>query len=201
LSLRIIPVVAIEDAADAGPLADALIEGGLPCAEVVFRTPAALTAIQALTARGGLTVGAGTVLTVTQAEQAADAGAAFIVSPGFHPKVVNYCLKRKVPVVPGACTPTEIGFACDSGIELVKFFPAEAYGGIKTLKALAAPFPAVRFIPTGGINPQNLAEYLRLPSVAACGGTWLAPPELLGAKRFDEILKRVREAAAAARAS
>lgn len=194
LGFRVIPVVSIENLEDTGPLADALIEGGLPSAEVVFRTNAALKAIAAMAARGDLIVGAGTVLTVEQADKAVEAGATFIVSPGFHPKVIRYCLDHRIPVLPGVCTPTDIGTALDHGLDLVKFFPAETFGGIKTLKAFNAPFPMVRFVPTGGISPQNLCDYLKLPYVVACGGTWMASRQLIASKRFDEIRKLVREA-------
>ncbi len=196
LKLRVIPVIAIEDPKDTDPLADALIEGGLPCAEVVFRTDAALKAMTALALRGDLIVGAGTVLNVEQAGQAVDAGASFIVSPGIHSKVIRYCLDRRIPVLPGVCTPTDIGMALDYGLDLVKFFPAEAFGGIQTLKALIAPFPMMRFVPTGGISPENLSRYLKLPSVSACGGSWLATRQLIASGQFDTIRKQVREAVA-----
>ena len=196
LEFRIIPIISIEDPEDADPLADALIEGGLPCAEVVFRTAAASKAIAVMAARGDLIVGAGTVLTVEQADKAVEAGAAFIVSPGFHPKIIRYCLDRRIPVLPGVCTPTDIGTALDYGLDLVKFFPAEAFGGVKTLKAFNAPFPMMKFVPTGGINPQNLCDYLKLPYVVACGGAWMASRQLIASKQFDEIRKQVREASA-----
>ncbi len=192
--LKLVPVVVIEDAKDSGPLADALAAGGLPCAEVTFRTSAAPEAIRTMAARGDLLVGAGTVLTVDQVKAAVDAGARFIVSPGVNPKVVGYCVDEGIPVTPGVCTPTDIETALGFGLEVVKFFPAEALGGLKLLKAMSAPYGMMRFIPTGGINAPNLPGYLAFPKVLACGGSWMVKKDLIAAGRFDEIARLTREA-------
>jgi len=191
---RIIPVVSVGRAEDVPRLADALVEAGLPCAEVTFRTPAALDAIRIMAGRGDIFIGAGTVLSVKQVQAALDAGAQFMVSPGFNPAVARYCVEKGIPFTPGACTPTEVGQALEFGLDVVKFFPAEAFGGLSTLKAISAPFPEVRFVPTGGINPGNLHGYLEFSKVLACGGTWIASPEAIAAGRFDEIRRNVREA-------
>ncbi len=192
--LKLVPVVVIEDAKDSGPLADALAAGGLPCAEITFRTAAAPEAIKTMAARGDLLVGAGTVLTVDQVKSAVDAGARFIVSPGTKPKVVGYCVEKGIPVTPWVCTPTDIETALGFGLEVVKFFPAEALGGLKLLKALSAPYGMMRFIPTGGINASNLPGYLAFPKVLACGGSWMVKKDLIAAGRFDEIARLTREA-------
>ena len=192
--LRIIPVVAIHNAKDAGPLAEALIKGGLPCAEITFRTEAALAAIQVTAKMNDMLVGAGTVLKVDQAKAAVDAGARFIVSPGFNPKVVEYCVKNEIPVTPGLCTPTDIEMALDFDLKVVKFFPAEAFGGLKTLKAMSAPYHMMKFIPTGGVNVNNLREYLAFPKVLACGGSWMVKADLISAARFAEITELTAEA-------
>jgi 2-dehydro-3-deoxyphosphogluconate aldolase / (4S)-4-hydroxy-2-oxoglutarate aldolase len=192
--LRVIPVVAIERAEDAMPLADVLIEGGLPCAEITFRTAAAADAIRTMSKSPNIMVGAGTVLTIEQVKTALDAGARFMVSPGFNPRVAGYCLENNIPFTPGVCTPTDIEAAMGLGLEVLKFFPAEAFGGLKTLKAMSGPYTTVEFIPTGGINPQNLADYLRFPKVAACGGTWIAPSTSISEGRFNDILRNTREA-------
>lgn len=199
LALKIIPVVALERAADALPLADALVAGGLPCAEITFRTAAAAEAIRALAGRTGFTVGAGTVLDLEQARRAADSGATFVVSPGLNPKVVRFCLDGGIAVLPGVCTPSDLTIAFEMGLALLKFFPAEAMGGLKTLDALAGPFPMMRFVPTGGIDPRNLAAYLRHPRVAACGGSWMVKASLIAQGRFDEIARLTREAVALVR--
>jgi 2-dehydro-3-deoxyphosphogluconate aldolase/(4S)-4-hydroxy-2-oxoglutarate aldolase len=194
LNLRIIPVVAIHDAQNANPLADALIEGGLPSAEITFRTEAALDAISCMAKRGDMLVGAGTVLKVEQARRAVDSGACFIVSPGFNPKVVQYCVENHIPVTPGTSTPTDIERAIDFGLDVVKFFPAEAFGGVKTLKAISAPFGMMRFIPTGGIGPHNLIAYLSLPNIPACGGSWMVKSDLISKRKFTEIIQLTHEA-------
>jgi 2-dehydro-3-deoxyphosphogluconate aldolase/(4S)-4-hydroxy-2-oxoglutarate aldolase len=194
LNLRIIPVVAIHDAQNANSLADALIEGGLPSAEITFRTEAALDAISCMAKRGDILVGAGTVLKVEQAKQAIDSGACFIVSPGFNPKVVQYCVENHIPVTPGTSTPTDIEKAIDFGLDVVKFFPAEAFGGVKTLKAISAPYGMMRFVPTGGIGPHNVIDYLRLPNVPACGGSWMVKSDLISKGKFTEIVRLTREA-------
>jgi len=164
--LALVPVVKIEHAEHAVQLGEALLAGGLPCAEITFRTKAAEEAIRRITsAFPEIVTGAGTVLSVDQAQRAVLAGAQFVVSPGFNPKVVDWCLEREIPVTPGVATPTEIDMALDKGLNILKFFPAEALGGVAMLKAIAAPYGGVRFIPTGGINSRNLAEYLKLPMV------------------------------------
>lgn len=186
--IKLIPVAVLDNAADAEPVAKALIDGGLPCAEVTFRTDAAAEAIRKMrTAFPDMLVGAGTVLTVEQAERAAAAGAQFIVSPGFNPKVVEFCLERKLPIVPGVSSPTEIEAALAYGLTVLKFFPAEALGGLPMIKALSAPYRSVRFIPTGGINEQNLLQYLKHPAILACGGSWMLPKELITAHDFARI--------------
>jgi len=191
---KILPVVVLEDASGAAPLAAALLDGGLRCAEVTFRTAAAADAIRIMAERAELFVGAGTVLTPAQVDQAVAAGARFIVSPGFGPAVVRHCQELGVPVYPGVATPTEIQMALDAGIETVKFFPAEQLGGVPMVKALAAPFRSVRFIPTGGVNTANVADYLALPAVVAVGGTWMVAPDVLAAGDWAEVTSRTRAA-------
>jgi 2-dehydro-3-deoxyphosphogluconate aldolase/(4S)-4-hydroxy-2-oxoglutarate aldolase len=194
LELRIIPVVAITNAKHASALADALIAGGLPCAEITFRTTDAEEAISIMAARGDISVGAGTVLTVEQARRAIDAGADFIVSPGLNPKVVQFCMENDVPVAPGVGTPTDIEAAMDMGLEFLKFFPAEAFGGLSTLKAISAPYQSVKFIPTGGLNVSNIADYLKFPKVAACGGSWMVKSSFIADGAFRHITQLTREA-------
>lgn len=172
-SLRLIPVVALDRAEEAGPLANALCAGGLPCAEVTLRTDAALDAIRALADREDFLLGAGTVHSAEQAEAAVEAGAKFVVTPGFNPRTVTWCQDHAVPVFPGVATPTDLELALEHGVTTVKFFPAETLGGVNTLKAFSGPYGEVRFIPTGGIHAGNLADYLALPSVLACGGSWM----------------------------
>jgi 2-dehydro-3-deoxyphosphogluconate aldolase/(4S)-4-hydroxy-2-oxoglutarate aldolase len=188
-------VVVLDDAAAAPAVARALCQGGLPCAEVTFRTPAAAEAIS-LIARDvpEVLLGAGTVLTIEQAKQALEAGAVFIVAPGLNPRVVEYCVERNVPVLPGVATPTEVEAALAMGVQVMKFFPAEASGGVEYLKAMGAPYGSVRFIPTGGVSPANLLTYLKAPRVIACGGSWMVGSDLIGAKRFDEIQRLTAEA-------
>jgi 2-dehydro-3-deoxyphosphogluconate aldolase/(4S)-4-hydroxy-2-oxoglutarate aldolase len=193
--LGVVPVVKIERAEDVVELGRALLAGGLPCAEITFRTPAAEEAIRRLSSTlPEVIVGAGTVLSVDQANKAVSAGAQFIVSPGFNQKVVDWCLQNGIPVTPGVLTPTEIDMALDRGLNILKFFPAEAMGGIAVLKAISAPYGGVKFIPTGGINQNNLADYLALPSVHCCGGSWLVKASLISAGRFDEITRLTQEA-------
>lgn len=192
--LKIIPVIALEDAGDAAALADALIEGGLPCAEVTFRTAAAAESIRIMAKKSELLVGAGTVLNIDNVKRAVDAGATFMVSPGFNPKVVGYCVDQKIPITPGTSNPTDIEMALDFGLSVVKFFPAEAMGGLKTLKAIAAPYGMMQFIPTGGITLANLADYLLFPKVVACGGSWMVTKELLAGKQFKQIAQITRQA-------
>ena len=184
---RLVPVIALDDAADAGPLADALLAGGLPTAEVTFRTAAAEASIREMGRRPDMLVGAGTVLDVDTVKRAVDAGARFIVSPGFSPKVVGYCVQNGIPITPGTITPSDIQAAIEHGLTTVKFFPAESFGGVKTIKALSAPFGQVSFIPTGGITERQLPEYLAVKAVHAVGGSWFATKDMINAKRFDEI--------------
>ena len=194
-SLRIVPVIVIDDPDDAVPLARALVAGGLPCAEVTLRTPRALEALQRIAAEEpGMLVGAGTVLSPAQAAAARTAGARFVVAPGFNAAVVDYCQTLDLPVFPGVCTPTEVEMALGRGLSVLKFFPAEPMGGLAYLKAIAAPYVGVSFIPTGGIGPTNLAAYLAFSRVVACGGSWMAPNEWIAGKQFD----RVRDATSAA---
>jgi 2-dehydro-3-deoxyphosphogluconate aldolase / (4S)-4-hydroxy-2-oxoglutarate aldolase len=193
--LGLIPVIEIERDDFAVPLAHALLEGGLPCLEITFRTDAAENAIiRIATSCPSTLIGAGTILTIDQAKRAVSAGAKFIVSPGFDSEIVNWCLEQEILVIPGVATPTEIATAIKHGLCVLKFFPAEALGGINTLKAISAPYRGVRFIPTGGINIVNLGEYLKLPLVHACGGSWLAPTKLISNGSFDEITKLTQEA-------
>lgn len=194
ITYGIIPVVVLEDSGDALPLADALCEGGLPCAEITFRTDAAEESIRVMTKKHpDMLVGAGTVLTTEQVDRAIDAGAQFIVSPGINPKVVEYCMERNILVIPGVATPSEIEKALELGITDVKFFPAEALGGISMIKALAAPYVGVRFMPTGGINKSNVRDYLAYDRISACGGSWMVKGDLIKAGEFDKIIDMVRE--------
>ena len=193
--LGIIPVVVINDAKDAVPLAKALCEGGLPVAEVTFRTDAAEEAIRLMAeACPEMLVGAGTVLTTEQVDRAVAAGAKFIVSPGLNPKVVQYCLDKNIPITPGTSSPTDIEAALELGLEVVKFFPAEQSDGIAKIKAMAAPYTKVKFMPTGGINAANLKSYLDFPKIVACGGSWMVSGDLIKAGNFDEIKRLTREA-------
>jgi 2-dehydro-3-deoxyphosphogluconate aldolase/(4S)-4-hydroxy-2-oxoglutarate aldolase len=192
--LRIVPVVAIHDAKDASPLADALLTGGLPCAEITFRTDAAEDAIQAIASRRDMLVGAGTVLTPEQVDRAVDAGAEFIVAPGTNPTVIEQCQKRGIPITPGVATPSDIEQAMSFGLEVLKFFPAGAFGGIKTLKAISAPYRMVKFIPTGGVSADNLADYLAMDCVLACGGSWLCKSDMIASGEFDKITKITAQA-------
>lgn len=186
--LRLVPVLVVEDPKAAAPLADALASGGLPCAEVTFRTAAAGEAIRRMVdAQPDMLVGAGTVLTPAQADEAHAAGARFIVSPGFNPAVVDHCIERGIPIYPGVCTPTEIEAALEKGLKVLKFFPAEPAGGLAYLKAIAAPYSMVEFIPTGGINAEKLPAYLAFRSVVACGGSWMAPGDWIRSEAFDRI--------------
>ena len=193
--IGIVPVIAINDAKDAIPLAKALIKGGLPCAEVTFRTAAARDAIKAMTTEfPDMMVGAGTVLTTEQVDQAVEAGARFIVSPGLNPKVVKYCLDKNIPVTPGTSNASDIEAALELGLDVVKFFPAETAGGVAMIKALAAPYVNVKFMPTGGINAKNITSYLDFPKIIACGGSWMVKSDLIAAGEFDKIEAMTREA-------
>jgi 2-dehydro-3-deoxyphosphogluconate aldolase / (4S)-4-hydroxy-2-oxoglutarate aldolase len=195
--IGIIPVVSIPKAEHALPLAEALLAGGLPCAEITFRTAAAAEAIAQIKKQlPEMLVGAGTVLSVEQADTALGAGAEFIVSPGTNLLVVEHCLSQRAPIFPGVCTPTEIEMALSKGVEVLKFFPAEAAGGVKFLKAVCAPYSHVKFIPTGGIDTKNIGEYLAIQQVLACGGSWMVKPEWMKAGEFDRIGQAAREAVA-----
>lgn len=191
---RLVPVVAIRDAEAAAGLAEALVAGGLPLIEITLRTEAAPAALKRASAVRGLAIAAGTVTTPDQVKLALDCGARMIISPGLNTRVVEHCLAQNVPVVPGVCTPTEIETARNYGLRTLKFFPAEAYGGVKTLKALGDVYKDFSFVPTGGVNLQNLGDYLKLPIVMACGGSWMVPAAAIDARRFDEIEGLVRDA-------
>jgi 2-dehydro-3-deoxyphosphogluconate aldolase/(4S)-4-hydroxy-2-oxoglutarate aldolase len=198
--LRVVPVIVIDSADQALGLADALLAGDLPCAEITFRTPAAAEALRRIAAeRPDVVVGAGTVLSTEQAARAKEAGARFIVSPGLNRRVVEWCQSHDLPIFPGVCTPTEIEAALECGLDVVKFFPAEQIGGLKYLKAVAAPFPDLSFMPTGGINAANIGDYLGFRRVVACGGSWMAPQEWIAAGAFDRIRQAVRDVVALTR--
>ena len=195
--MGVVPVVAIENAADAPKLGQALSAGGLPCAEITFRTAAAPEAIRLMAEEcPDVLVGAGTVLTVEQAEKAIANGAKFIVTPGFDDAVVSWCVANEIPITPGVTTPTEINMALNKGLKAMKFFPAEAAGGIKMLKAIGGPYGDVKFIPTGGISPDNLQDYLAVSSVLACGGSWLVKKTLIANGEFEKITQLTQEAVA-----
>ena len=192
----IVPVVVLDDAADAAPLAKALCDGGLACAEVTFRTAAAEESIRIMTTEyPDMVVGAGTVLTTDQVDRAIAAGAKFIVSPGLDPKIVTYCIEKNIPITPGVVTPSEIAKAIELGLDVVKFFPAEPAGGLKMIKAVAAPYTTLKFMPTGGINLGNVEEYLKYDRILACGGSWMVKGDLVSAGKFDEIEKMTKDAA------
>jgi len=194
--IGIIPVVVLNNAEDALPLAERLVRGGLPCAEVTFRTAAAAESIAKMVkAFPEMIVGAGTVLSTEQADRAIDAGAKFIVSPGFNPKVTEYVLKKGVPMTPGVCTPTEVEAAMEFGLDVLKFFPAEPSGGLKMIKAMAAPYVGLNFMPTGGISAANVRDYLAYDRIVACGGSWMVSGALVKEGKFDEIEALVKEAA------
>ncbi|MDR1210661.1 MAG: bifunctional 4-hydroxy-2-oxoglutarate aldolase/2-dehydro-3-deoxy-phosphogluconate aldolase [Spirochaetaceae bacterium] len=193
--MGIIPVVKIEDPAKALPLAKALKDGGLPCAEITFRTGAAKEAIQNIAkVHPDMLLGAGTVLSAAQADDAVAAGARYIVSPGFNPAVVSHCVKKGIPIIPGCSTPSDMERAIEAGLEAVKFFPAGESGGVNYIKAVSAPFPMLKFIPTGGVSAENLNSYLSLNAVLACGGSWMVKAELINEGRFDEIAALTRKA-------
>lgn len=193
--IGIVPVVVLDDAKDAEPLAKALIEGGLPCAEVTFRTDAAEESIRIMAEKyPQMLVGAGTVLTEEQVDRAVKAGAKFIVAPGLNEKIVKYCQKKGVPMVPGVNNPSNIEAALELGLDVVKFFPAEASGGIGMIKAMAAPYTSVKFMPTGGISAENICEYLAFDKIIACGGSWMVKKDLIRNGKFDEIKKLTEEA-------
>lgn len=189
------PVVVLNDASDALPLAKALTEGGLPCAEVTFRTQAAEESIRLMSEKyPEMLVGAGTVLTTDQVDRAMEAGAKFIVSPGFDPEIVDYCIQKEIPVFPGCITPSEVAQAVKRGLKVVKFFPAEQAGGVAMIKAMAAPYTMVKFMPTGGISAKNLKDYLECDKIICCGGSWMVKGDLITAGEFDKICELTKEA-------
>ncbi|MEU9671556.1 bifunctional 4-hydroxy-2-oxoglutarate aldolase/2-dehydro-3-deoxy-phosphogluconate aldolase [Streptomyces bobili] len=192
----ILPVLTVQSAATAAPLAEALAAGGARCAEVTLRTPDAERVLRTMAAHGGLTVGAGTVLTPEQAERAVAAGARFVVSPGFAPDVVEKCRELQVPVVPGVATATELMRALRAGLDTVKLVPAETLGGPAALRALAAPFPGVHFVPTGGITADRMPTYLDVPAVLAVGGSWMAPADHLESGDYAQIRRLTAQAVA-----
>jgi 2-dehydro-3-deoxyphosphogluconate aldolase/(4S)-4-hydroxy-2-oxoglutarate aldolase len=196
-AVGVVPVAALARPSDAVPLAEALLAAGLGCVEITFRTDAAAESIDAVRHRlPEMLVGAGTVLTAAQADAAIDAGARFVVTPGFNPAVVDHCLARGMSIAPGVATPTEIEQAYSRGLRLVKLFPAGPLGGIPYLRAVSGPYPMMRFLPTGGVTIANLGDYLALGSVTACGGTWLCAPELVEKGAFDAIERLARDAVA-----
>lgn len=193
--IGIVPVVKIDRVEDAVPLAKALCQGGLPCAEVTFRTDAAAGAIKAMTdAFPDMCVGAGTVLNAAQVDAAVEAGAQFIVSPGLNPRTVKYCIEKNVPITPGTSSPSDIEQAIELGLDVVKFFPAEQSGGLAKIKAMAAPYVNMKFMPTGGISAKNLTSYLDFNKIIACGGSWMVPADLINAGDWDQIEQLTREA-------
>ena len=191
----IIPVVVINDVKDAEPLAKALCDGGLPCAEVTFRTDAAEESIRIMAEKfPEMLIGAGTVLTTEQVDRAVAAGAKFIVSPGLNPRIVKYCVEKGIVITPGTTNPSDVEQAIENGLEVVKFFPAEPAGGLKMIKAMAAPYVGMKFMPTGGINPNNVRDYLAYDRIIACGGSWMVDGKLVNAGEFDKITELVKEA-------
>lgn len=191
----VVPVVVLKDTKDALPLADALMEGGLSCAEVTFRTDAAEESIRLMSEKyPEMLVGAGTVLTIEQVDRAVNAGAKFIVSPGFDPEIVDYCLSKNIPIFPGCITPSEVAQAVKRGLKVIKFFPAEQAGGVAMIKAMGAPYGMVKFMPTGGISAKNLKDYLSCSNIACCGGSWMVKGDLITEGRFDEIVALTKEA-------
>lgn len=193
--IGIVPVVTIHNADLAENLAQALCKGGLPCAEITFRTEAAAEAIKRIIAKyPDMCVGAGTVLTIQQVDAAVEAGAKFIVSPGLNPKIVQYCQKKGVLMIPGTSCPSDLEIALELGLDTVKFFPAEQSGGIAKIKAMSAPYGGLKFMPTGGINAENLNSYLSNPKIIACGGSWMVPTSLVDAENWEEITRLTKEA-------
>ena len=191
----VVPVVVLKDTKDALPLADALMEGGLSCAEVTFRTDAAEESIRLMSEKyPEMLVGAGTVLTIEQVDRAVNAGAKFIVSPGFDAEIVDYCLAKNIPVFPGCITPSEVAQAVKRGLKVIKFFPAEQAGGVAMIKAMGAPYGMVKFMPTGGISAKNLSDYLSCSNIVCCGGSWMVKGDLIAEGKFDEITALTKEA-------
>ena len=195
--IGIVPVIALDHAEDAAPLARALCDGGLPCAEVTFRTAAAEESIRMMSTQfPEMLVGAGTVLTTEQVDRAVDAGAKFIVSPGLNPKVVKYCVEKNIPITPGTSNPSDVEAAIELGLDVVKFFPAEAAGGLNMIKSMAAPYTNMKFMPTGGINAKNLTSYLDFNRIIACGGSWMVSKDMVNAKDWAGITALTKEAVA-----
>ncbi|MGI6017812.1 MAG: bifunctional 4-hydroxy-2-oxoglutarate aldolase/2-dehydro-3-deoxy-phosphogluconate aldolase [Marvinbryantia sp.] len=193
--LGIVPVVVLNDVKDAALLAKALMQGGLPCAEVTFRTAAAEESIQIMAKEyPDMLVGAGTILTTEQVDRAVNAGADFIVSPGFDPEVVDYCIAKEIPVFPGCVTASEVAQAIKRGLKVIKFFPAEQYGGVATIKALGAAYTSLKFMPTGGVSIKNLESYLSCDKIVACGGSWMVKGDLVKTGAFDKITELTKEA-------
>ena len=191
----VIPVVVLNDVKDALPLAKALVEGGLPCAEVTFRTAAAEESIRIMKENyPEMLLGAGTILTTEQVDRAVNAGATFIVSPGFDPEIVDYCISKNIPVLPGCITPSEVAQAVKRGLTRIKFFPAEQAGGLAMIKAMCAAYTTVKVMPTGGISAKNLGEYLSCDKIFACGGSWMVKGDLIKAGEFDKIKEMTAEA-------
>lgn len=198
--MLVVPVVVLNDAKDAEPLADALVKGGLPCAEVTFRTEAAEESIRIMADKyPDMLVGAGTVLTTEQVDRAVNAGAKFIVSPGFDEEIVDYCLEKEIPIFPGIVTPSEAAKAVKRGLKVVKFFPAEQFGGVSTIKALSAPYTMLKFMPTGGVSTNNLKDYLDCDKIICCGGSWMVKGDMIKAGEFDKIAEMTKEAVALAK--
>lgn len=193
-NLKIVPVIKVNDAKNAYGLGKALMEGGLPVAEITFRSEAAADSIREMKKIEGLLVGAGTITSVEQAKIAMDAGAEFLVTAGFSKPVTEFAVENNIPIFPGICTPTEIMSILEYNLPVAKFFPAENYGGLKTIKALSGPFPKMLFMPTGGVNPSNVREYLSHPNIIACGGSWMVQEDLIDNQKFDEIRKLVEDA-------
>ena len=194
-AVRLVPVIVINDVSKAVPLAKALYDGGLPCAEITFRTPQAADAIRAIANElPDMLLGAGTVLTTAQVDKALASGAKYMVAPGLNPEVVKYCQSLNVPMLPGVCTPSEVEQGLALGLSALKFFPAEAAGGVNMLKSLAGPYGGVKFMPTGGITQANLKAYLSIKSVFACGGSWMVKDDLIAAGDFAKITELTREA-------
>lgn len=191
----VVPVVVLNRAEDAKPLAEALCKGGLPCAEVTFRTEAAEESIRIMSENfPQMLVGAGTVLTIGQVDRAVGAGAKFIVSPGFDPEIVDYCIEKKIPVLPGCITPSEVAQGVKRGLKVLKFFPAEQAGGVAMIKAMAAPYTMVKFMPTGGISAKNLKDYLSFGKILCCGGSWMVKGDMIRNGEFDKIRELTKEA-------
>lgn len=194
--LKIVPVVKLDRASDAANLANALIAGGLPVAEVTFRTDAAEESIRIMSQIPGMLVGAGTITSIEQAERAIAAGAKFFVTPGFSRKITEFALSKNMPIFPGVCTPSEIMSIIEYGLPVAKFFPAEQYGGVATIKALLGPFPNMKFMPTGGVSAKNIMDYLAVKQIIACGGSWMVKDTLINEGKFDEITQMTKEAVA-----